>query len=251
MKFEKNYEVGSYDIDINDNMKVSYILRYMEEAGDAQMRAADFSYEDWFNSGKSFILIRIGLEVYEEIKKYDKIISKTWTCGAKGATLFRSYSLERDGMIVASAFSVWAVVDVETGSIYRSKDIDLSRYEADEPVQLKIKDRFRLEADLDYKLLGEKEVLPADIDKNLHMNNTNYPNMLTNLIPDILDKTVTSMNIRFMTEASLGAKLKIYGVKLDKVNELDPRAEETYNFVSRIDDKTNIEAKISVRKVKS
>lgn len=249
MKYGKEYEVGSYDIDVNDNMRASSILRFMEEAGDAQMRAAGFAYEDWFNSGKSFILTRMGVEVYDQIKKYDKILSKTWTCGAKGATLFRSYSLVREGKVMANSFSAWTVVDVDSGRIYRANEIDLSKYESDEPVELTIKDRFRLPSDLDYALMGTKKILPADVDKNLHMNNTNYPNMLTNLIPDILKKTVTSMNFRFMSEAPLDGELKIYGAKRNGPLELDDRADETYLFASRIGEKTNIEAQISLKKI--
>ena len=93
---------------------------------------------------------------------------------------------------------------------YRSSDIDISNYEEDEPINLDLPSRFRLPANLDYKKVGEKSIFYSDVDMNLHMNNTNYPDMLVNYIPDMIKKEVTSVNLRFMTEARLGEKLSIY-----------------------------------------
>ena len=52
----------------------------------------------------------------------------------------------------------------------------------------------------------------SDVDINLHMNNTYYPDMLWGLIPDIQEKEVTSVNLRYQKEAPLGGEITIYNI---------------------------------------
>ncbi len=247
MKYTEEFTVSSHDVDVNNNLRPSLVLRYMQETANHQMRDRKPSYYDFFFQGKSFIVTRISIQIYEAAGQYDDIKVSTWKCGNKGATFLRSYSIEKDGKVLAEAFSAWAVVDTETHKLYRSSDIDISNYEEDEPINLDLPSRFRLPANLDYKKVGEKSIFYSDVDMNLHMNNTNYPDMLVNYIPDMIKKEVTSVNLRFMTEARLGEKLSIYMAKDDFSAKVDKRRDELYCFRTSLGEKTNIEAQIGVR----
>ncbi len=87
MRYTEKYKVTSHDVDVNNNMKPSLVLRYMQETANHQMRDRKPSYYDLFFAGKSFIITRITIEIYEQIHQYDEIEVATWRCPEKGATL--------------------------------------------------------------------------------------------------------------------------------------------------------------------
>ena len=249
MRYTEHYEVSSHDVDINNRIKPSFLQRYMIETADHQMRDRKPTYYDLFVEGKAFILTRISIEIHRRISKYDKIDVQTWRCPGKGATFIRCFNVLCRGQVMAKGYSVWAVVNHKTGKLCKTSEVDLSNYEMEEAHSMNLPDRFRLPKDAEYIRAGSKQVFLEDIDINRHMNNTCYADMLWNFIPDILEKEVTSVNLRYMKEAPLGADVEIYRTKLAAPAAEDQNAEETYCFYSLVEGQTNVEAMIGVRKI--
>ena len=80
---------------------------------------------------------------------------------------------------------------------------------------------------------------------NMHMNNTYYPDMIWNRLPGVESKKMTSLSIRFMAEAPLGEKIRIFRSKLAEPLDDGCGAEESWYFKSMVKGRTNIEAIIS------
>lgn len=249
MKYEEEYKTTSHDVDINNNIKPSLILRYMQETGNHQMRDRRPSYAELFAEGKSFILTRVAYEIYDEINQYDNIKVKTWRCQEKGATFIRCFCLERSGKVMSKAYSEWAVANHKTGRLSRADEIDISNYETDEPVKLSIPIKFRFPKDIEFEEVGKSKVMLTEVDMNRHMNNTYYPDKLWNYIPDVLNKKVTSVNIRYRKEAPLWAEVTVAMAQIDKEKYFDARAEEVYCFKTFVDGKVNTESIIGVSKL--
>ena len=127
----------------------------------------------------------------------------------------------------------------------------ISRYESGEKPELSIKNRFMIPKDLELRELGVHHVEYSECDMNMHMNNTQYHNMLWNRIDGMIGKELTSINIKFRTEARYDSDIVIYGAKLED-DELsgDSRAEEVYVFHTETEGRTNVEALIGVRKLR-
>ena len=246
MRFKEEYEVTSHDIDVNNNIKPSFLIRYMQETANHQMRDRKPTYLDFFNNDKSFIVTRMTVEIFKQLHQYEHIEVETWSCPPKGATLIRCYEIRRGEEVIARAYSTWTVVEMSTGRLCKTAEIDLSSYEQEEALKMNLPTRVKLPKNIDYEKVGEKEILYSECDMNLHMNNTNYPDMLWNHIPDIRNKKVTSVNLRFMREAALGAQLELFRGKSPEPVAEDKNAEETYYFVSRIGDDVNVEAAFGV-----
>lgn len=249
MRFKEEYEVTSHDIDVNNNVRPSFIIRYMQETANHQMRDGKPTYMDFFRNDKSFIVTRMTVEIYEQLHQYERITVETWSCPPKSATLIRCYEIKRGSELIARAYSTWTVVEMSTGRLCRTSEIDLSNYEKDDVLKMNLPTRVKLPKDIEYVKVGEKEILYGDVDMNLHMNNTNYPDMLWNYIPDIRNKKVTSINLRFMKEAALGSKLDIFRGKRPEPLKEDKGADETYYFYSKIGEKVNVEAAFGVASV--
>ena len=103
--------------------------------------------------------------------------------------------------------------------------------------------------DLEFEKVGDHHVFYSDTDMNGHMTNSNYPDMVWNYIPDVTEKEVTSVNIRFMKEAPMDSDLEIFMARPELALSGDPMAEDLFGFKSIINDKTNIECLMGVRPV--
>lgn len=251
MYYAEHYAVSSHDVDVNNNIRPSVLLRFMQETANHQMRDGKPSYYELFFSGKSFVITRISIEVYEQLHQYDEIEARCWVCQGKAATFIRCYQIYREGKLCASAYSEWALSDKKNGGLVRTSEIDFSRYESDDALDLDLPKRFRIPRDMELDQMGEDRVRYSQVDLNGHMNNTYYPDMLCDCIPDIEGKMVTSMNVRFVHEALLNTELQIYGAEAPLSMAGDPRADEVYVMQSRMGSRKNVDAVFGLKKLEN
>lgn len=250
MYYTEHYAVSSHDVDVNNNIRPSILLRFMQETANHQMRDNKPSYYELFFSGKSFVITRISIEVYEQLHQYDEIEARCWVCRGKAATFIRCYQIYRGTELCAEAYSEWALADLKQGGLVRTSDIDFSGYEYDEQLELDLPRRFRIPKEVELKKMGTDRVRYSEVDLNGHMNNTYYPDMLWDCIPDIEGKIVTSLNIRFVHEALLNSEVQIYGAEASPELSGDPRAEQVYVMQSRIGSRKNVDAVFGLKKLK-
>ncbi len=236
MIFSEKRTVESLDTNCSSTIRPSALLRFMQEAANHNMLKCRPTYEELFQQGLAFILSRITVKCYKTIKAYDALTVETWPCESKGVTFPRSYRVLRGDEIVAEGTSMWALVDTKNHRLLKNGDIDMSNYTFGEQIDLPI--RFRIPPELDLIEVGEHTVRYSEIDCNMHMNNTNYPDMICNYIPDIENLFVREFTVSFVSEAPYKSKLSL---NMAKAND-----EDVYYFRTVIDGKTNIEAKVSV-----
>lgn len=234
MKWTENYRVNSHDCDENGRARPSAVLRYMQETANLQLHTLGPTDTELLASDRAFILSRLNMSLYVPLHAYEEITVSTWACESHGATFNRCYEIRRNGEIVAEAATVWGLIGISDHKIYRVEDIELP-FGTDEPLELDSPKRVRIPREYNMVLRGEKTVVYGDIDKNRHMNNTNYPDMLCEFIPEIEKKQILSIGIAFAAEAKRGENLKIYTAESDG----------TYYFRTvRNDGTVNVEAVI-------
>lgn len=246
----EDYLITTHDVDTNNHLRPTVIAKLMQETGDHQMRDRKPTYYELFEQGKSFIVTRMSIEILEEVGMYEKVRVHTWRCPEKVATFIRCFAIEAEGRIVARSYSEWAVANRNTGKLCKASEVDISSYETDEPFEPNVPKRFRLPKDLEFEKVGTKTVRYSDVDMNMHMNNTNYQDMLWNFIPEIWNKELTSTNIRFMAEGSLGSEIEIYRAKAEEVMDDGLNPEETWYFYSMVNGKKNCEGIFNVKSLK-
>jgi acyl-ACP thioesterase len=215
MKWEEKYNVKFYDTNMHEMLSVSNVLRFMQETAMRNMKSRKPSYEELFGEKKAFILSNIRIEMYSPIYAYEDIVAKSWACESRGYSFMRSYSIERNGEIMAEAYSTWALVSTEERKLYRVTDVDLSNYDTDEPVQLENPLRIRIPSAVPLSLVGEYTVRYSDIDLNGHMNNSYYPDMIINALPSPERLIVKSIGISFINDIKCGETVKLYITKTD------------------------------------
>ncbi|MBR4205014.1 MAG: hypothetical protein IKQ92_06020 [Clostridia bacterium] len=235
MKWTGEYRVNANDVDVNNIVSASSLLRYMQDAANSQMEQDGPSYMELMNAGFSFVLSRIRMSVYAPLYSHEKIVVQSWATESRGVQFGRCYRAVRDGVIVAEAVSVWALCSIADRKLHRVAEFDL-HYGQDEMLELDLPARFRIPEDVGLALVGERTVEYADIDLNGHMNNTRYPDILCGCLgTDMKGQRVISLGISFLSEAPLGETLKFYVGQSDGVY---------YVRTIRENGQTNVEAEI-------
>ena len=233
--YREEYSVMSHDVDAEYRVRPSIYLRYMQETANHQMRDSRPTYTELFEDGKAFILSRVRVEIYKPLKQYDRITVQTWPSKDKGLTFTRSYRIICDGEIVAVGSSAWALLDIKNGGFIRCDGELLKNYYHAEKLE-GLPLRFPMPK-TEFAFRGSRTVGYNDTDVNGHMNNTNYPDALTNFIDDARDSELCSMTLSYSSEAKLGSEMNVYTYR-------DVTDDGKVNYVrSMIGDSVNVEAK--------
>ena len=224
--------VNVHDVDYNGVAKASAVLKYLQTAADSQLNDNGMSYLQLRDMGRAFLLSRLKLEINEPIREGEPLRAITFPCESRGYSFLRCYALERDGITVARAVSLWALLDTNSHSLVRVNDFDLN-LPLLPPLSLEMQ-RLRLPDVMTE--VGNYGVHYGDVDRNMHMNNTKYPNMYSNFLP--LDgKRIRSVTINYSNEAKMGERLKV----------LRAESEGLYYFRTvRADGRVNSEAEIEL-----
>lgn len=230
--FNINLFVDAHDVDFNGIAKTSSLMRYIQSAAQAQLTENSMSYDELKAMNRCFVISKIKMEVLKPLRAFAPLTAITYPCESRGYSFIRCYEILQDGVSVAKAISVWALIDTENKSLVRVNEFDLNlpTYTPNELLIGHIKMPSEL---VD---VGGYGVHYGDVDQNRHMNNTKYPDMYSNYLP--LDgKMIKSITISYNNEATIGDKLRVSRAQIG----------DTFFFrTTRSDGKVNSEAQIEL-----
>ena len=245
MPFSIKTSVSSHDIDTNLNATPSAVVRYLLEAVDSNMRECGPSYQELFDKGMSFIVSRTAVELSRPLREYEALTVSTWATPSKSATFPRSYTIEADGETVAKCVMTWALVDINEGKLLRGDALDVGGYGTGDVLELDIPSRLRIPKEINFNYADSVKVAFRDIDRNFHMNNTRYFDILFGLIPDFNKYYMSSCLVNYISEARLDDIIKIY---VSDIYFEDDGKPSVY-FRTEVNDKTNVEAKFTLGEI--
>lgn len=214
MKTFEKFRVDLHHCDASGSLKASALLKFMQECSTLQLENSKISQKSLLSQGKSYLLTRLNMSVYRTVCAYEEIEISTWPCESHGFSFNRCYQARVDGNIVAEATTVWGIIDFEKGRLCRVSDFECE-IECDLPLELDSPARICIPKELELALVGERTVVYSDLDSNGHINNTNYPDMLCDFIPQMNNKRILMLGISYLSEALGGDVLKVYMTQSD------------------------------------
>lgn len=209
MKNTEHYRVPIHDTDANNIASASAVLRYMQEAAHRQFEKHHPTLEELRRDGKAFLLSKLNMSIYQPIFAYEEVTAESWPCESKGVSFLRCGRVLRDNVIVAELSSIWALVNINEKKLLKVSDLDWD-VTNDDPLELDIPARIKIPKDMPMSLVGERMIMYSDLDVNEHMNNTNYPDMLCDYLPDMKGRRVISISLNYASELQYGESAKIY-----------------------------------------
>lgn len=161
------------------------------------------------NEGLGFLLSRVQLKIHKPLYAYEDITVNTWCTEAKTYTFMRYFEILRDGEVVAEAMSTWALYDANAKTLVRGTDFKRDFPYDEAPDASVFPPRARIPAGTELEDVGKRKIVYSDLDFNGHMNNTKYPDMLCDHLPNMTGKWVSEISISYLKEAAYGDVLTV------------------------------------------
>ena len=217
MKFTYKIKTNWHDTDANRCVRPSKILEYMQETANRQCECSGLPLEKLRDEkGLAFILGALSMNIYKPLHAYEDIEVNTWCKEAKSYIFMRYFEIMRGGEKIAEAASTWVLIDLESKSMVRASSYDFfdGKFYYDEPVDPAVLlPKARIAKDAPLSTVGQRKIVYSDIDYNMHMNNTHYPDMLCDHLDEMTAEntayTVGAMSLSYLKESHLGATLTV------------------------------------------
>lgn len=180
-QFEK--EVPGYLCDIRNKMKLSCVLKYIQEAGTTQFDLLGFTYELLCSENIVSLLSKLSIKIHRMPEGGEQLRIVTNPQRTKGASFLRRVEFFSEaGDLLVEAQSAWLMVSTETRKILRPSQFphEIPAYVENYNAEL---------AETKIKASGivikndTRKVRFTDLDCNIHMNNTVYADVVMDLLP--------------------------------------------------------------------
>lgn len=201
-----------HDTDANGILRPTRIMAYMQETGNLQCDHYGFNLDRKHKEeGIGFILSNISVSIDRPIHAFEKIKVSTWCACSRAYSFKRYFEIERDGETVASAYSLWALVDINTKTLIKGDESLDEYFPIDEPLDISaLPPRAKRIKEEELYLSFERKIGFSDIDYNMHMNNTRYPDMICDSFGDMTGKRVRNFSLSYLKEVALGDCISVH-----------------------------------------
>lgn len=204
MKHIEHYTVRWHDTSAALELRPTALLALMQETSNMQFVAEGTSLDEIRErDGVGFILSRIAFDILRPVRPFEEIRVETFTSKGHGFTYPRGFEVFCGEGLVARCHSLWALVRISDGTLVRCEDFPLT-FGDEPPLATTMPIRFRAPRELAFAPVGERRTVYSDLDYNMHMNNTKYPDMVCDFLPDPAKTRVVGMSLAYHREAAYG-----------------------------------------------
>lgn len=205
MYYSQTYKTKWHDVDEHGVMRPSRLLEYMQETANLQCREYGYDLDVLHREkGLAFILSRLQIRVHAPLRAYEDIEVRTWCQPALRMSFMRYFSVHNGDETVAEAISTWALVDIHTRALVKGSEFHGDFPMCDPIEEARVPRKVRIPAATPMEVVGERTIRYSDVDFNHHMNNTRYPDMVCDFLPDFTGMYVSGLSLSYMREAALG-----------------------------------------------
>jgi len=216
MKYTETIRVNSHDTDSSGEVRPSVLVRYVQETVYLQFFNNPPAFDDLRTKyAKTFLISKYKMKVLQPLYANDVIEVTTWALPSRGFSFLRAAEIKRAGERVALFHMVCALIDLENRSLCRVGSLELGFTEEEEDIGISSARRIKMPDESELLKLGQRKIVYADVDANMHMNNTNYPDMLCGFIDEIEDYRIKEFEIDFVGEAPYLETLDVFAKELE------------------------------------
>ena len=209
MIYSEPYRTRWHDTDANRQLRPSQLLVYMQETSNQHVAHVGMTLDELRDKKHlAFILSKIRIAFHRPLYAFEDIEVQTWTTPSRGYSSCRCFRILRGGEVIAEADSTWALIDTESRQL-RKPDETGYPFENEEPLSLSVANRIRFPADCPLAEVGKRKIVYSDLDYNMHMNNTRYPDMLCDHLPLEKVEQIRGMTLSYLHEAAYGDTITV------------------------------------------
>lgn len=205
---KQKIQFESFDLCGSGFVRPSAVLRRLQQIAREDLLSFGVSYQDMREKNQAFVVSRMALSFERPVRGEVPLFLSTAANPTHGATFPRSFLIEDETGVLARANSQWALLDFEKRALLRSSAFlwDLPAF-ADLSQGL-LCERLSLPKGKEPCFSDRRYVYASMLDQNCHLNNCNYADLATDLLP-AGSPEVKEIQISFQKEAKLGEELLI------------------------------------------
>ena len=209
--FVKEIKIKSYDVDKNNNAKISSIMKYFQQIARENLDQFGMTYNYLREHNIVFVLTKYKFKFYKNLHCDEKFIFKTSPCDIHGVSFIRDFLIvDSDRNVCCEASSSWVIIDFEKRSILRPNRLPLP-IEADPRIVDFLPDRISTNVREGILPCYNTTVTYSQLDANNHLNNCNYADIMTDGLFSIKNEVpfIKELDMSFDHEAAVGSELDV------------------------------------------
>ena len=207
--YQKEIVVNQFECDFQNRMKLSAILRQVEQVSMENCNAIGVDAAMYERTHTAFLLGKLTVEVSGGLTVGDRVLLDTSAALPIRAVYHRYTGLSRGGKEVAGVDTRWMLVDTQTRRILRRPPEEFHLPFLEQP-----------ERELDLALekmdagepAGEVRAEYSRVDVNRHLNNAEYADVVLNALPDgcLTAGRVRKLTIYYHNELPMGGTMRLF-----------------------------------------
>lgn len=204
--------IPSYELDENRRLKISAVLKLMQEIAGRHLEQDGLSYEMMRKNGVVFLLTNVAVRIFRLPAYAEEVLGKTWFCETRRAQFVRCMRFTQGNEILFEAETLWVTADPEKHRILRPSEFQFGMPENNTDTVTVSASRIVCPETMEFT--ENREIRRTDIDCNGHVGNFVYADILVDAMPpEIRPCDIAELHIAYQKEAFLGEILHISRVK--------------------------------------
>ncbi len=205
------FNITSYDVYENGRLKLSSIMKYMQQLAREDAEARGSGYLAMREKNMVFVITRMGLKFFGDIYDGDTIKLTTFIQDVQGVTYIRNFYAEKDGKVIMTCATDWVLIDYVERKLLRPSVLGFNETE-DCGFDLNVSVKRRIAVN-ESGAPASHVVRYTELDENKHLNNTVYADIVVdNLTVPVPDRRIETFYLNFNNEAGMGDNLEVYSV---------------------------------------
>ena len=208
--YEQNFQPSYFECDPEDRMTPGSVLRRVQEVSTDQCEEIGMTTDYYWRINAVFLLSRASLIMHKmpAVKQRVRIVTQPY--GIRRAVYFRATTLyDEQGEVLCETDTRWVLVDITTRRILRTPLPDFAEYFADDPTRHE--HPMQMPKPEHIEKISEQQAVLSLCDRNGHVNNTRYADIMCDLLPygRIKDTPPRQMLLFYRNEIPMGSHFEM------------------------------------------
>jgi medium-chain acyl-[acyl-carrier-protein] hydrolase len=219
---EERFEIKSYCVDFQLNLKPSALLQFFQEVAANHAQHLGAGYQALSERGLFWVLSRIRTEIIRMPVWGETIFCETWPASTEGLLFRRDFLIyDKDHNIIIRAVSGWLLVNAANLRPQRMNvlGINLNGNEGKRSLNL-FPQRLDVRTN---EISHRKKIFYNEIDQNLHVNNSQYLDWVTDCfnIEHYKRFSLSAFSSEFLSEIHYGDEIEMHTGNNDLISDVE------------------------------
>lgn len=205
-------EVTTFDVGADDRLRLSAVLQYQQEAAERQLAPGGLGWQALAEQGLAFVASRWHATIQRMPVMGERVTLTTWHRERRGPRFFRCYEWrDEQGELLLQGVMLFALVSVQEHRLLRGEEFDRFGLPSEPERDVACEDPGKLVVPT-CSPVDTAVVRWSDTDRNGHMNNTRYADLLCDCLPpQAQGQPLHDIQLCFSRESLQGDRLVLSG----------------------------------------